>query len=532
MKEPFWSGSKSRRIVKRIVVSGDLVLQTPAHFGNGDASDQTDMPLLVDPADSKSPLLTGASLAGALRSYLRARERGYLKQLPDPKNKKDENAIREERESFTTVLFGGFREDDEGEQSALIIDDAIRKPGSFGIEMREGVQLESDSRTAKKDHLFNLHLWQAGTTFVLRFELLICQPKDEAQTEAHSEKLKRALATALQGLSDGGITLGARKRRGYGQVKVAEWRMTAYDLTSTDGLLARLASQRTDLNVRPPEPKTGSDIATLLGVESLGDLRREFTLCSKFALNGSLLIRSGSGLGAQDPDTAHLHSTRRNEQDELSSLPILSGTSLGGAMRARALRIALTLANKNLARLENGNQSEAEKLVDAMWGADMEKLKKERKRGNKNAKPFASRVSVKETVITVKPEASLVQNRIRIDRFTSGASETALFSEQPIFSDGKEQAVEISLSLRNPEDYEIGLLLLALKDLWTGDLPLGGEASVGRGRLRGLEADLKLGHDHWKFSQTDPESPVAFHKGDRASLENFVSTLRKKLLGE
>ncbi len=315
MREARWSGLKSRRTVKRIVISGDLVLQTPAHFGNGDASDQTDMPLLVDPAEGKSPLLTGASLAGALRSYLRARERGYLKGLPDKQNKA---AVQAERESLTTMLFGGFREDDEGEQSALIIDDALGKPGTFGVEMREGVQLEPGSRTAKKDHLFNLHLWQAGTTFELRFELLICQSKDETQKEAHAQKLKRALATALQGLSDGGITLGARKRRGYGRVKVAEWRMTAYDLTSTADLLAWLASQKTDLNVAAPELKRDSDIATLLGVEPLGDLRREFTLCAKLALDGSLLIRSGSGLGAQDPDTAHLSSvrvgSRRNEQ--------------------------------------------------------------------------------------------------------------------------------------------------------------------------------------------------------------------------
>jgi hypothetical protein len=36
----------------------------------------------------------------------------------------------------------------------------------------------------------------------------------------------------------------------------------------------------------------------------------------------------------------------------------------------------------------------------------------------------------------------------------------------------------------------VGLVLLLLKDLWTGDLPLGGEISVGRGRLKGKQATL------------------------------------------
>jgi CRISPR/Cas system CMR subunit Cmr4 (Cas7 group RAMP superfamily) len=58
------------------VVEGDLVLETPAHFSNGDSDEITDMPLLVDPLEGK-PLLTGASIAGALRAFLGAWEHGY-----------------------------------------------------------------------------------------------------------------------------------------------------------------------------------------------------------------------------------------------------------------------------------------------------------------------------------------------------------------------------------------------------------------------------------------------------------------------
>jgi len=39
--------------------------------------------------------------------------------------------------------------------------------------------------------------------------------------------------------------------------------------------------------------------------------------------------------------------------------------------------------------------------------------------------------------------------------------------------------------LKNPIDAEVGLLLLILKDLWTEDLPIGGEKNVGRGLLKG-----------------------------------------------
>ncbi len=65
------SGRAAREITGRTLITGRLVLETPAHFGNGDIVGVTDMPLLCDPRDGVTPLLTGASIAGALRSYLR-----------------------------------------------------------------------------------------------------------------------------------------------------------------------------------------------------------------------------------------------------------------------------------------------------------------------------------------------------------------------------------------------------------------------------------------------------------------------------
>ncbi len=101
--------------------------------------------------------------------------------------------------------------------------------------------------------------------------------------------------------------------------------------------------------------------------------------------------------------------------------------------------------------------------------------------------PQSSRVITEESV--VEGGRDLVQSRVKIDRFTGGAFPAALFSEQPVFG-GAGTTLKLNLTLRNPEPAEIGLLLLVLKDLWTGDLPLGGESSVGRGRLQGTRSHL------------------------------------------
>ncbi len=479
MDNALWSGKKSRKIVCRIIIEGDLVLQTPGHFGNGDTDELVDMPLMVDPLDGRTPLLTGASVTGALRSYLRERELGFVQ----PEN----------RYSASVLLFGALQDDEEGEQSALIVEDALGK--NFGVEIRSGVAIDPKSRTSREDRLFDLELWPAGTIFPLRFELVIREGDDEI-------KLKQALATALEGFNDGSITLGARKRRGYGRVHVPGWRVKIYDLTTLEGLLDWIENGDKPLD----DVSRVQDIKTALGIDGLlPDKRRFFRLSATFSLDGSLLIRSGSGQDDRGPDMVHLHA----RQADGSIKPVLSGTSLAGALRARALKITNTIGDTDRARA----------LIEKMFGPEM--------KGNVN--PQASRVIVSETTIE-NAKADLVQNRVSIDRFTGGARETALFNEQPAFG-GDDTVLKLEVRLLNPQNYEIGLLLLLLKDLWTGDLPLGGEASVGRGRLKGERATLTLQRDgadqKWKIVANGQGLTV----DDRARgvLEQFVSALTKYL---
>ena len=504
MPKPSWSGDVSRKIVRRIVVEGDLVLQTPAHFGNGDGDDLINMPLLTDSLDDKTPLLTGASIAGALRGYLREREHGF-------RAKVDTGAGT--TKSASVLLFGGNRGDDYGEQSSLIVEDARGKYAV--VELRDGVRLAGDSRTAAQDKLFNLEMWEAGTTFPLRFEEVVRKGDD-------ASALKQALATALAGFNDGSITIGARKRRGYGQVSVTGWRIKEYDLTNAAELLDWI-----DNGAKGLSGATNPDIVQAIGAgEMISDRRQAFRLKAEFFLDGSLLIRSGSGpdieqadandVDIQQPDFMHLHSARPAADGTRKPEPILSGTSLTGALRARAFKIARLIAPPTKA-----GEEVASKLIDDMFGADMETAEE----------PEASRVTVYEHDVSGVENMS-VQNRVSIDRFTGGTRDGALFNEQPLFG-GKQSAVTVDLQLANPKEYEIGLLLLLLKDLWTGDLPLGGEISVGRGRLRGKSCDLvyRNGQEQtWKLLANGTNG-LKVEQGKPEDLENYVTKLHTHLVG-
>ncbi len=503
MPKPSWSGDVSRKIVRRIVVEGDLVLQTPAHFGNGDGNDLVDMPLLTDPLDDKTPLLTGASIAGALRGYLHEREHGF-------RAKVDMRA-----ESASVLLFGGNKGYDYGEQSPLIVEDARGKEAA--IELRDGVRLAGTSRTGAHDKLFNIEMWEAGTTFPLRFELIVRQ-RDDASA------LKKALATALAGFNDGSITIGARKRRGYGQVSVTGWRSKEYNLANATELLDWIAHGADELS-----GAANPDIMQAIGAgETIADQRQAFRLKAEFFLDGSLLIRSGSGPGIEQaaadgadvprPDIMHLHSARPTSSSDSTRMhsPILSGTSLAGALRARAFKIARLIAPPT----ETGKEA-ARNLIDGMFGADMDT----------GAEPEASRMIVYERVVSGVENTS-VQNRVSIDRFTGGTRDGALFNEQPLFG-GRQSLVTVDLQLANPQEYEIGLLLLLLKDLWTGDLLLGGEISVGRGRLGGKNCHLEYRNGQvrtWDLLANGANG-LSVTIGERQDLENYVAKLHTHLSG-
>ncbi|NJN98274.1 MAG: hypothetical protein HC875_31400, partial [Anaerolineales bacterium] len=411
-------------IVERIVVTGKLILETAAHFGNGEVSVLTDMPLLRDPLDGQA-LLSGASIAGAIRHYLREYENGYRK------NGQGERV--EDHQSRAAHLFGHFQEETVASRrsqrafgSLLMIDDAL---GEHPVtELRDGVTIDPKTRTAEEKKLYNIELLPPGSTFPLSFELLIPAGRDGGrfETEQNRDRLIEALVIALYGLQTGQIGLGKRKRRGLGQVKVSDWTVKRYHLNQAGDLLAWLDG------TSPVETHSGPNITTLLPTPHLKDQRQNFKIEAEFSLDGSsLLIRSAFGR-AGDPDMVHLESGGK---------PILAGTSLAGALRARALRIVKTL-----------KLSQPEQFINKMFG---ERLANAETGGTRQKRLTASRVLVSETPITAG--TSMVQSRVKLDRFTGGAYPGALFSQQPVFGTA-ETKVKVEITLLQPQEAEIGLL--------------------------------------------------------------------------
>lgn len=481
---------KSRGITERIHISGRLILETPAHFGNGQTRGDTlvDMTLLLDEAEPGRALIPGATIAGALRNYLRERLRGY-----------HETEVKEDKGSPIAWLFGPVRESKTvTDQSLLVVDDALIVKDEMnwlmqGTTLRDGVRIQADTGTAADKAKFDIELLQAGTTFDLYFDL--------ALTHLHGERVLPYIAAALQGLESGEIRLGARKRRGYGKCRVDEWTVSRYRLGKPEDLCAWLETP----SLAHRKDAARGKIALALGVTPAAEDRRAmFSITATFGLDrSSVLIRSGFGAADMGPDVEHLHA----EDIYGTKNPVISGTSWAGVIRHRALRIVNTIAEADPIRQARGSR-----LVDTIFGYMPV---------DEDATGQGSRVTMDETEIV--GGTSLYQTRVRIDRFTGGAFETALFEEAPVYGKA-DTTVGFKLHEREPDSAHMGLLLLVLKDLWTGDLPVGGEASVGRGRLRGVAATIITPHDGI-FALYEDQAHLGLNETQQATLQGYVDDL-------
>jgi len=477
-------------IRKWIIVQGQLVLTTPTHIGSGDAEGAADIALQRDSITRKA-LLPGSTLAGALRDYLRALEQGW--QRCEPKDDTEAGKGLAER------LFGGRKGDEQGGQSLVLISDALSMEETPRVEMRDGVSIDPVRRTPKSQGKYDLELLAAGTSFRLQFTFGIPATLDLAGEQL----LTSAFVTALTGLAQSQISLGMKKRRGFGRCKVDNWQVWSFDITVPRQLTQWLAFERKYAGFTA-QAKPLSLLGSLLRGDK--DRRKTVAVTAQFAIKGSLLIRAEQDEGVKGPDVRHLHARQASGNDR----PVISGTGLAGVLRHRAERIANTIA-----------PGSGEAFARRMFG-DVPQH---------STDPFiarASRLVVHESAIAIeRVHAKLVQNRIAIDRFTGGVFDGALFNEQPVFARSSDRPhVELKVELRDPRPPEIGMLLLLLKDLWTGDLPIGGEASVGRGRLAGRIATITC---------NGQSSPLAtfqgdgLKSGDASLLNRYVSTLHKVL---
>jgi CRISPR/Cas system CSM-associated protein Csm3 (group 7 of RAMP superfamily) len=490
-------------VVGRVVAVTTLRLVTATHFGGGE-SERSDAQVLRD--GDGLPFIPGASLAGAARAFLRSRRvEGRLLELLFGGHE-------------PSVLPGGAatagRESDWW-TSLLIVDDAFPTGPRPAPVLRDSVRIDGKRGSAADQGKFDYEVLEPGTRFSLRLELILRRGLASQHVELRA--LVNALLDAFQ---FGEIRLGAHTRRGLGRVETDRWRVLDLDFREPQAVLRWLqdAVPGDDADERCAGARPGSAIPA--------PVTPYLHVSATLALGGPILVRAAPSGDMADPaDRQFLLHAPDAVQFRSGGAPVVPGSSLAGVLRHRAERICRTLG---------ADTARVDAVIDDMFGPGF--------RDNQPPEDHrASRLRVDEAPI-VGSRAER-QTRIKIDRLSGSPIGGALLEEMPAWPNEEAPAtLSVSLRLEAPAgadparaNAERGLLLLLLKDLCTGDLPVGGGAAVGRGILRGIHGRIEWmaregdQRQRWNW-QADGQGSLTTDS-DAGPLEEWVDALNSYLEG-
>jgi len=353
-------------------------------------------------------------------------------------------------------------------------------------EIRDGIRIDSVKGTVAKGAKFDYELLTPRAKFslnmIFRVEPVVWD--DKKKKTNYNQAL--TIASDITRVIENGFDLGSKSAVGYGKIK-GETNLYALDFSDENQFKQWI---RNDLYKKPASKTSSSFLLT----DNIS-----FEIEATFKIKNSLIIRSYSKK-PDAPDSTHLKSGGKN---------ILSGSSIKGALRGRAERILNTIQN---------DESVTRTIIAGLFG-DVEK-KADGVTVTLDGYNIPSRVFVDEIPIEdVKEE---IQTRIQIDRFTGGTVDGALIEEVPLFpAKDKEHIKNFKIRVKEPQPLDKGLILLLLKDLWTADLPIGGEKAIGRGVLKGVRATVKDGKEEYVLLE-DFKNPKKVE-----ILQSYVDELKK-----
>jgi CRISPR/Cas system CSM-associated protein Csm3 (group 7 of RAMP superfamily) len=430
------------KITGKIILEGQLVSLSPVLIGKGEG-EESDMDIMLLP--NSRPYIPPSSFTGCLASLFRKKVDGLTA---------DEKILAE-------ALWGTDKEEEKTKsgknvyQSHLLVDDLYPPDdASFTISLRDGVKIHPGSNTAVTGGKYDYRLLEPGTLFSLRMEITL---RDEM--ESHIDFFRKMISFVHGAPYFRQFRLGAHTSTGFGKLGWMNGTFKSYYFNFKDKADDREGWFE---YLRRCEKLTSSDFVSNTNNKFTLKAERYFNIIAGFRLKSALMIGSyAERMG--EPDKVHLKSNHK---------AMLPGKSIKGAIRHRALKILNTLGI-------NG----AEDQLNTMMGF----VKEENKEYHENTAQ-KSRLQIEETLLD-EVTVDQIQPRIRIDRFTGGAAEGALFDSMPVWRKG-DNLFFIDLYLQDYKDGEAGLLLQLLKDLWTGDLSIGGEKNIGRGVLEGAKAHI------------------------------------------
>ena len=480
------------RLIARVTIEA----ATPLAIGSGKKSILTDATINRDANDL--PFIPGTTLTGLIRhaidEELAERLMGFIKKKND---KKDEYEVEGSRLIVTEAKLlnrkGKAIDGLLNLETACDDEDKAFLDGFKHAPIRQHAKINHRGVTEDKGK-FDEEVVPKGARFCFEMELM-ANPKSEEELAGYKQDFK----DLLKKLGADGFRVGGKSRNGFGKIEVVGEACLYRELDLS--LPADL-----DLYLK----KSASLAETWDGYEPLELEKPQESRYTRYKLEITPkdFLFFGSGFGNEDVDHSYIkeqhitwdgdgNSGRWHSQNLSLVVP---ASSVKGALAHRtafhfnklAERFADDIPAEELAN-HSGKHNEA---VCALFGSegnddDNQPYKKENATERCDGKRrghvlFADIVTLKNTKTDKK-----IHNHVKIDRFTGGAIEGALFDEEALLAHPDEpEMLELELLVdvdeRINEDQRIILAFEeALKDVCKGLLPLGGNVNKGYGQFDG-----------------------------------------------
>ena len=416
---------EKNKVIKKILYYIDVECASPICVSNGEEG-LTDSDVLKD-FDGK-PFIAGSSLAGAMRNY-----QGW---------QKDQECLF----GFSRKdVMDSVKMDSKGRMSSVYISDLTFFGNAVTMTVRDGVKL-NDCKVSETEGKYDLEAVDTGARGRFVMEAVI-------RNDAKEDTVRKQISEVLAGLHNKEIRLGAKKSRGFGELRITAIRSAEY---SKENILEYKDAYDEAEYGKLPDCKENI-------FENIKKSRHYIRIQVPVRLRGGISIRRYSAKKGE-PDYRHI--TSGGEPGK----PVISGMSCTGAIRHHVKEILYQM-----------EVPKADQLLDAIFGY----VDKERKKAHKSG------VIVGERIIEGAEPLTMV--RSAVSRFEGAAKNHALYKERSYFGGKSVLDIYVKKGIRvldetrmkyitdDITDMVIGILLVALRDMQNGYLPVGGQTAIGRG---------------------------------------------------
>jgi len=429
----------------RFVAQIILEATTPLKTASGKSDFFVDAPVLKD--WNGLPMILGTSIAGVLR-----------------KSFEEENA----NEIF------GFSKKDKGFGSRLLISNAhlldenqklhhsLGLPNSDFLKKYDNLPIREHTAithkgVAKEHSKFDEEVVFAGSRFKFELEFL----GDKEEDEATWQKILELLNSPL-------FRLGGGSTKGFGEMQVISCLESSYIIGN-------------DYQDKP------SDLNQPLKKDSIDKKResKEKVCLYKINIKPDSFFSFGAGFGDDEVDDIAVTEEIikwKDEKGEFSEKQILlPASSLKGALSHRVAFHYNKLQGNFIETITEPIENyigENNPAVSSIFGHKKGKDSKGKELGKKGQALFS------DIFQEFKEDEVKIFDHVKIDRFTGGAIDSALYNEK-VMAHKENWNIEIILAKEIDDDVIREAFKLTLDDLCDGRLPLGGKVNRGHGIFEG-----------------------------------------------